>query len=261
MPVIYQQPAVVMSQRRHSSRPTCASLRERTTGAKMNTKVIDGMRIQKAVLFAAILVCCVGWSNNASADAHCFCKLSCYPQAGNMSVGSTLKDYGWLATYTGINQQSEANQNACKALCATTASVDVGSQALATAACAMGCPNGSVIKAYSAVGNKPYRDDNLTIGTLIRKPAVTQTTYDCNSLPGTWLDNPSAGNGGHARCVKNSANAVSGVPIAPPWTSIGTSWQTATGPAWVTDGSGNIWYGVPAHATTTVVSPAECRWQ
>lgn len=226
----------------------------------MNCKGINWLPNLRLVLFAAMLGCCMGWSENARAEAHCFCKLSCYGQAGNTSVGSVLKDYGWLATYTGVNQQSESNQNNCKSLCAAAATADIGSPALATAACAMGCPNGTVVKAYSAVGNKPYRDDNLVIGTLVNTPPVTQTTYDCNAIPGTWLDNPSTGNGGHARCIKNSANAVTGVPIAPPWTSIGTPWNTATGPAWVTDGSGDIWYGVPAHATTTVVSPAQCHW-
>ncbi len=228
----------------------------------MNRKPIRIVKNMKALTWCAmVLACCLGSADSARADAHCFCKLSCYNQAGNMSVGSTLKDYGWLATYTGATQQGEANQNACKQLCATKASADIGSPALAAAACAMGCPNGSVIKAYSAVGNKPYRDDQLTIGTLVNKPPVTQTTYDCNSIPGTWLDNPSSGNGGHARCIRNSCNAVSGVPDAPHWTSIGTSWTTATGAAWVTDGSGNIWYGVPARATTIEVKPRECRWQ
>jgi hypothetical protein len=228
--------------------------------AKMNSKGINWVRKLKLVLFAAILGWYVGGSESALADAHCFCKLSCYNQAGNLSVGSTLKDYGWLATYTGINQQGGANQNACAGLCASAASADIHSQALATAACAMGCPNGDVVKAYSAVGNKPYRDDNLTIGTLVHTPPVTKTTYDCNAMPGTWLDNPSSGNGNHARCIKNSCDAVAGVPPAPSWTSIGTAWSTATGAAWVTDGSGNIWYGIPAHATTTVVSPAECHF-
>ncbi|HEV3185044.1 MAG TPA: hypothetical protein VGZ49_09180 [Xanthobacteraceae bacterium] len=240
--------------------PAAAGGREQGA-VKLNSEGISRMqKVKRLMCFAIVVGCCVGVPKDAFAEAHCFCKLSCYNQAGNMSVGSELKNYGWLATYTGANQQGEANQKACATLCASAASADIGSQALATAACAMGCPNGSVIKAYSAVGNKPYRDDQLSIGTLINTPPVTKTTYDCNAMPGTWLDNPSSGNGGHARCVKNSCDAVNGVPAAPHWTSIGTAWSSATGAAWVTDGSGDIWYGVPAHATTTVVSPAQCHF-
>jgi hypothetical protein len=215
---------------------------------------------KNSALVTAILVCMIGWATDAFAEAHCYCKLSCYNQTGT-SVGSVLKDYGILTTYSGPFQQSPANQNNCRQLCKAAASADVGAQALATAACAMGCPNGSIVKAYSAVGNKPYDSGAyLTIGTLVNTPAVTNTTYDCGGVPGTWLDPPTAGNGNHARCIKTSCAAVDGVPAAPPWVAIGTGWASATGPVWGTDGSGNIWYGVPAPSTTTEVSPAQCHW-
>lgn len=119
--------------------------------------------------------------------------------------------------------------------------------------------NGVTLRAYSHVGTRGW-EANDTIGTLTNVSAVVKTTYDCNGLPGTWLDNPTTGNGNHARCVKNSCNAVGGVPVAPAWTSIGTGWSSATAAAWVTDGTGNIWYGVPAHATTTIVQQAQCHF-
>jgi len=229
----------------------------------MNTKIIDRKQTVNAVVFAAMLGWCLGGSENAFADAHCFCKISCANLTNSTTATMVIKDYGTLATYTGLNQQSDSNQTACNTKCTDTAKVDIldpaKRQGIANLACAAHCPNGSNVNAWSAVGTKEYKTAG-PFGTLVNTPAVTKTTYDCNGLPGTWLDNPSSGNGGHARCVKNSANAVQGVPIAPPWTSIGTSWQTATGPAWITDGSGNIWYGVPAHATVTVVTAAQCHF-
>lgn len=228
----------------------------------MKTKSIDLVpNLKRLMSLAAVVGICAGLPTDALADAHCYCHLSCYDQTGNMSVGSSLKNYGWLATYTGAGQQNEAHQQQCQASCKAAAAPDIGSQALATAACAMGCPNGTVVRAYSAAGNKPYREasGSTPIGTLINTPPVTNTTYSCPA--GTWLDSPSQGNGQHARCIKNSCNAATGVPAAPSWVSIGTSWSTATGPAWVTDNQGNIWYGVPARGTVTVIKPAECRWQ
>lgn len=221
----------------------------------MKTKLSFAIGIVLALLFIA------GAVPTAFADAHCFCKISCTNLSGQTSATNVIKDLSPLFTYKGINPQKEDNQRDCNKLCTAAAAGYIHSQAIASAACAMGCPNGSHVSAFSAVGTAAYRAVAPEIGVLKNTPAVISTTYDCNGMPGTWLDKPTSGNGGHARCVKNSCNAIGGVPIAPSWFSIGTAWSSATGPAWVTDGSGNIWYGVPAHATTTIVNPAECRWQ
>jgi hypothetical protein len=242
----------------------------------MNSKIIDGIRTLKAVLFAAALSYCVGWTSEATAAKSFFCKATTAAQGDSAPVslsGSLVYNMGTVGSCDDLGYATNFN-NACKPAAGYNCRIKatgLGSippepnYNSAAFWCSQGAPNGSTIRAYAGVGPpvspKGRYFQAVTKGVLINKPAVVNITYDCNAMPGTWLDNPSTGNGGHARCVKNSANAVGGVPIAPPWTSIGTPWTSATGPAWVTDGSGNIWYGVPAHATTTVVTPAECRWQ
>jgi hypothetical protein len=236
----------------------------------MNTEIIGGTRTLKAVMFAALLSSCAGWATEAAAAKSFFCKATIAglgdPSPVSLS-GPLVYDMGTTGSCTDLQYSTQFNLKCAGpagSACSSTASGDANFNSAAFW-CAKGVPNGSTIRAYSAVGAavapKGRYNAAQTKGVLINKPAVTSTTYDCNGMPGTWLDNPSSGNGGHARCIKNSCNAVSGVPAAPSWTSIGTAWSTAPGAAWVTDGSGNIWYGVPAHATTTVVSAAECRWQ
>ena len=232
----------------------------------MNTKIIGGIRALDAVIFAAILSSFAGWATGASAEHTFFCKatISSLGDPGPVSLsGPLVYDLGTTGSCTDAQHVTQFNAK-CEVPahdnCSTKAAGDANFNSAAFW-CAKGVPDGSLIRAYAEVGASGKYKAAQTKGVLINKPAVTKTTYDCNAMPGTWLDNPSTGNGGHARCVTNSANAVNGVPIAPPWTSIGTPWSSATGPAWVTDGSGNIWYGVPAHATTVVVAQPECHWQ
>jgi hypothetical protein len=233
----------------------------------MSTKAIDRFRTLNALLFAAILM---GWATDAAADHSFFCKatIAAIGDGGPVSLsGPLVYDMGVLGSCSDYQFQLQfipKCQVPAKVACSSKASGDANFNSAAFW-CSKGVPDGSTIRAYAAVGApvapKGRYEACQTKGILINKPAVTKTTYDCNGMPGTWLDNPTSGNGGHARCIKNSCNAVSGVPAAPSWVSIGTAWPAATGPAWVTDGSGNIWYGVPAHATTVIVSQAECRWQ
>jgi len=221
--------------------------------------------LKKLVLFAAILSSCVGWATGAAAEHTFFCKATIASDGdpGPISLsGPLVYDMGTVGSCTDaqhITHFQTKCQDPANSACSTKALGD-GNFNSAAFWCAKGVSNGSTIRAYAEVGANGKYTTAQTKGVLINKPAVTKTTYDCNGLPGTWLDNPSSGNGGHARCVKNSCNAVSGVPAAPAWVSIGTAWSSA-GAAWVTDDRGDIWYGVPAHATTTVVSPAECHWQ
>jgi hypothetical protein len=236
---------------------------------KMNPKNSDDLRTLKAVMFA-ILTCCMGWATDAAAAHTFFCKATIAAIGDSSPVslsGSLVYDMGTVGSCTDLEFNTQFNLKCAgpaNSACSSKASGDANFNSAAFW-CGKGVPNGSTIRAYAAVGApvapKGRYNAAQTKGVLINKAAVAQITYDCNAMPGTWLDNPTAGNGGHARCVRNSCNAVNGIPPAPSWVSIGTAWSSATGAAWVTDGSGNIWYGVPAHATTTIVSAAQCRWQ
>ena len=228
--------------------------------------IIYTQSLKHMVLFAAILASSLSLATDAVAAHSFFCKatISGFGDPGPVSLsGPLVYDLGTVGSCTDA-QHSFQIQSQCQtpanSACSAKAQGDSNFNSAAFW-CAKGVPNGSTIRAYAEVGASGKYTAAQTKGVLINKPAVTKTTYDCNGMPGTWLDNPSSGNGGHARCVKNSCNAVSGVPAAPSWISIGTAWSSATGPAWATDASGNIWYGVPAHATTTIISPAECHWQ
>lgn len=233
----------------------------------MYSKSINHIQnLKHLLLFAAILTCCMGWARDAAAAHTFFCKatIATIGDPGPVSLfGPLVYDMGTVGSCTDTQHTFQF-----QAQCQTPANSACSSKALgdgnfnsAPFWCAKGVPNGSTIRAYAEVGASGKYTAAQTKGVLINKPAVTKTTYDCNGMPGTWLDPPTPGNGNHARCIKNSCNAVSGVPPAPSWVSIGTAWSSATGPAWVTDGSGNIWYGVPAHATITIISPPECHWQ
>jgi hypothetical protein len=230
------------------------------------------MRIPR-IVFVALLSSCMVLAKEAKAAHGFFCKatIAAIGDSSPSSLsGPLVYDMGTVGSCTDVQFNTQFS-----AKCLEPAKGACKSKALADANfknaifwCDKGVPDGSTIRAYVAVGAPnalPEFKGKYYLahpgGVLINKPAVTKMTYDCATLPGTWLDNPTSGNGGHARCVRNSANAVSGVPAAPSWVSIGTAWTSATGPAWVTDGSGNIWYGVPAPATTTIVSPVECHWQ
>lgn len=223
------------------------------------------MRSPRQLLLLAVVLC--WWGGSASpafATATCWCEIATAWSDGTYNAVQVSLTSNVGTSYNSCHggccgEQCDANRADCSNRCNNACSGYVGSQSFANSLCAKGIANGTVLKCYSHVGTKGW-EANQTIGTLINIAAVTNTIYDCNGMPGTWLDNPTPGNGHHARCVKNSCNAVSGVPAAPSWVSIGTAWSSATGAAWTTDGSGNIWYGVPAHATTTVVSAAQCHW-
>lgn len=222
--------------------------------------------LRKLLLLAFVLCWWGGSASPAFAETTCWCDIATAWSDGtyNASQVSLTTNVGkkYKSCLKGRRlhgEQCDDNRVDCSTRCNKACSGYVGSQSFANSLCAKGITNGAVLKCYSHVGTKGWQT-NQTIGTLTNIAAVTKTTYDCNGMPGTWLDNPSSGNGGHARCVKSSCNAVSGVPAAPSWVSIGTAWSSATGAAWVTDDKGDVWYGVPAHATTTIVSAAQCHW-
>jgi hypothetical protein len=239
----------------------------------MNSKDISLMQnLKKLVLFAAILSLCIGWATDAAAEKTFFCKATIANDGDGSPVslsGPLVYDMGTVGSCTDVQYATRFDLK-----CAGPANSACSTKALQDANfnnpafwCAKGVPDGSTIRAYAAVGppvapkGRYNTAQTQNLGVLINKPAVTKTTYDCDQFPGTWLENPAETNGYRARCIKTSCNAISGVPAAPSWVSIGTPWRTATGPAWITDGSGNIWYTVPARATVTVIKAAECRWQ
>jgi hypothetical protein len=236
----------------------------------MNIQIIGGMRTLKAVSFAAILSSCAGWVTEAAASKSFFCKATIAPLGDPSPTslsGPLVYDMGQPGSCTDLQYSTQFNLKCAGPAGSACSSVASGDANFNSAAfwCAKGVPNGSTIRAYSAVGPavapKGRYNAAQTKGVLINKPAVTNTTYDCSNAPGTWLDAPASTNGYHGRCVKNSCNAVSGVPTAPNWTYIGAAWTSNAPGTWITDASGNIWYGVLAHSTTTVVTPAECHWQ
>jgi len=221
-------------------------------------------RIRKyAIACSSMLACIIGGQTDAHAAKSFFCKATIAsigdPSPKSLS-GPLVYDLGKVGSCTDLEWSTKFNskcEGPAHSACSTKASADNNFNSAAFW-CAKGVPNGSTIRAYAAVSTGKYSSVQ-TKGVLTNIAAVTKTIYDCNGMPGTWLDNPSQGNGNQGRCVKNSCNAVSGVPAAPSWVSIGAAWSS-TGAAWLTDASGNIWYGVPAHATTAVVSAAQCHW-
>ncbi len=215
------------------------------------------MKITKALLWLAV-VCCSVWTRSALAEAHCFCKISCANLIGQSSASSVVRDLGTLFTYKGIDPQKESNQIDCNHKCQDAANSLVGAQAIAGAACSIGCPNGSHVIAYSAVGTKTYRVAR-EIGVLTNKPAVSQTVCKC---PTGWTCNgcsPQVDGGitTDGKCKKLACQPDTISPPPPDGTPIGTwgfSWGNAF-IAWGTTANG----GAPT-CKTTVIQTAACKF-
>lgn len=219
-----------------------------------NKNIHLGQNLKKLILFAVILGLCVVSARDTFAAAHCWCLLSCANLSNNKTASMVVKDYGQLATYTGLNQQSDKNQTACNTLCTDKAAPDTGSQSIAAAACSLGCPSGSTVRAWSKVGTREYKSSQY-IGTLTNTPAVVK--YKC---PPGWTCNgcsPQVDGGftSDGKCKKVACHANTISPFPPDGTQIGTwgfSWGNAFH-AWGTTANG----GAPA---TIVVSPAQCHF-
>jgi hypothetical protein len=214
----------------------------------------------------AILALSIGSASEAMAAKDFYCKAmpaSIGDGSPTHPTGPHVYDLGTTGSCTDIEYATQFNKKCegpANSKCSGRAQYDAKFNDAAFW-CAKGVPNNSVIRAYAAVGYTGKYNAAQTKGTLVNIPAQTTTTYDCNGVPGTWLDKPSQGNGFKARCVKTACNAVAGVPPVPAWVSIGSNWASSTGPAWVSDDKGNVWYGVPANAKTVVVAPATCKWK
>jgi hypothetical protein len=217
----------------------------------MNIKRTFAMSIALTILLVAAT------AHNAFADAHCFCKISCTNLSGQTNASMVIKDLGPLFTYKGINPQKEDNQRDCNNLCTNAAASYIGSQSIASAACALGCGNGAHVSAFSAVGTAAYRAVAPEIGVLKNTPAVIKTVCTC---PAPWI-NPQNVVGGVTDSSKMCKIGVC-FPITPgPGTSLppnGTS--TPGSPNFWTWGNGLYESAPVATCVTTVISPAVCKF-
>jgi hypothetical protein len=190
--------------------------------------------------------------------ATCFCKISKDNLTNLNSASGVLLDLTGAVgkTYTGLFQQSDANQTDCNTRCTSAAASYTGSQSIATAACAAGANNGTVVRAWSAVGTREYKSAQQ-IGVLQKQAQVSQTTCTC---PPTWLSsttNVPGGVTGDGKCKKEAGSCLNISPLPPNGTQIG-SWGFTWGNSLVAYGSSAN--GGAATCVTTIVSPAICKF-
>jgi hypothetical protein len=192
------------------------------------------------------------------ASATCFCKISYDDLTNKISASGVCLDLTGAVNkvYTGIFPQNDTNQTDCNTRCTTAAAPYIGSQSIAACACAAGKPSGTLVRAWSAVGNKEYKTA-APIGTLTNKPEVKTTICTC---PAGWTSNTSSQVGGvttDGKCKKGACGPNSIAPYPPDGTQIG-SWGFTWGNgfyAWGTTANG----GAPK-CVTTLVSAAECKF-
>jgi hypothetical protein len=195
----------------------------------------------------------------AGVAATCFCKISKDNLWGATAGTGVCRDLTGVVNRT-FTFQTEPDQEACRLSCGPVAEPLKNNQSVAAACCAIGAPNGSAIRAFSAVGTKAYRPARETvsglpivIGILTNTPAVTQT-----KCPTGWLANPTNVDGGvtsDGKCKKLSAIPISITPLPPNGTAIGTygfTWQNGVW-AWGTTANGGA-------AVSTTVTAAACHF-
>jgi hypothetical protein len=195
--------------------------------------------------------------------ATCWCKISKDDLWSKTSATGVLMDITGEVNKTYVTQ-SENNQQECQSLCKTAAGKwghYIFSPSIASSACAAGVPDGTLIRAFSAVGNTGYREA-IPIGHLTNEPQVTQTKCKC---PSGWQCNGCSPqvDGGYTsdgKCKKVACLGNSIPPYPPNGTPIG-SWGFTWGDsfqAWGTSANG----GAPSSTlcVTTVIQPHVCSW-
>jgi hypothetical protein len=212
----------------------------------------------------AVVACICGFSlsTKAAAEATCFCVLSTDNIEGR---GTTLGFNVDLTSrvnqsYSGIGQQSEANQAQCASLCRAQTLNYVNEPGSGAPFCAAHFPNGTQMGSYSKVGTRNYRAASDTTKTptrlnviLFSHPFFNLTTYTC---PPTWYG---AGNilGGvtpDGRC-KKLAGYLSISPPPANGTQLG-NWGFSWGnEMWAYSSPSNG--GAPT-AQTTTMGTGEC---
>jgi len=185
--------------------------------------------------------------------ARCFCKISIHDLTNQHSATGVIQDLTGTVnkTYSGVFQQSDANQTNCNTRCTAAAAGLTGSQALAAAACAAGAANGTVVRAWSAVGTREYKSSQQ-IGVLVRTESVTTCT-----CPKGWLANTTNVDGGvtgDGRCKREACANFTVSPPPPNGTHVGT-WG-------FTFGNSLVAYGSAANggAASCVTTPGSCHF-
>lgn len=208
--------------------------------------------MKKLLPFLALAVVLVAVPD-ARADATCFCKLSYIDNTNLKSAIGVVKDITGEVNkkYTGPFQQGDANQTDCNTRCTNAAAKYTGNPALAAQLCAQGIPNGSAIRAWSAVGTREYKSAQY-IGVLLNTPAVTSTKCVCPPDTMTNTSNQVGGVPADGKCKKHVCGPITGIPLPPNGTPIGT---------WGFTWENTVWAFVKPNCTTTTVSPAVCRFQ
>jgi hypothetical protein len=202
-------------------------------------------------LFCALMV--MG-APAAQASATCFCKISYNDLGGATSASGVCKDLtaDVNTSYSGLTQQSAANQNDCTNKCNAKAMPYHANQAIASCACAAGAVTNTIVRAYAGVGTKAYASAD-TIGVLVDHPAVTTVVYTC---PATWLADATNVAGGvttTGKCKKLSAQPMTITPVPANGTAVGSygfTWGNALW-AWGTAANGGAPTAV-SHTTAAV---------
>lgn len=198
---------------------------------------------------------------NKLPTATCFCKLTCDDLTNKKSATNVFMDLtGEVGkTYSGLNPQNDNNQTDCNTRCTTAAAKYTGNQGVAAMACPT-CPNGGVVRAWSAVGTREYKSAQQ-IGVLVNKPEVKQTTCTC---PKGWVSNGTNQTDGGVTyegpksCKKMACQAINILPLPTNGTQLGDwgfTWGNALY-AWGTPQNGG-----GSKCITNIISPAICRFQ
>lgn len=156
--------------------------------------------------------------------ANCFCVVSYIDLTDKKDRAGVCMDLTSRVnkTYTGTFPENDNNRKDCQRRCSDAAvSLSIAEkQQIADCACANGAANGTVIRAYSAVGVKNYNSDQA-IGRLVNQPEITKTTCQC---PSGWLSNTTnqeAGISTDGRCKKLVCSPFSVSPYPADGTHVG----------------------------------------
>ena len=131
-------------------------------------------------------------------NATCYCVISTKNLNGEKHMSDVCTDLtaGLNVHYSGAFPMKDDNRQDCTQKCGDYALQYyqnlANKQSLANCACAEGLADGSIIRAYGAVGTKEY-EQGQSVGVLINTPAVTKTTCTC---PSGWLSDVTNINGG-----------------------------------------------------------------
>lgn len=190
-------------------------------------------------------------------EARCWCIVSFDDLTNKKTKSGVCHDFGAIFTFKGVNPENSDNETRCNTMC-TDAAKDLPKQALADCACASGKNSGTVIRAWSKVGDREYKSAH-GFGTLVNQAEVSVTTCTC---PTGWLANPSNQNGGvttDGKCKKGICTwNEREFPSPPNGTPIGTWGFTWANGLYVWGSAAN---GGVAVCKTVITTPRLCKLQ